>query len=54
MLIVHQAVRIPHHGKYLLCPMQMWLNDVIVNEVSKFLTVVPKKKHISFKLVVQL
>ena len=38
ILEVQQAIHIPRLQHNLLCPMQMWLNDVGVNEVPKFLT----------------
>ena len=38
MLVIKQAVHIPHLQNHLLHPMQMCLNGVIVNEVAKFLS----------------
>jgi hypothetical protein len=35
-LIVHQAINLPHLPHNLLNPMQMRLNDVVVNETPKF------------------
>lgn len=37
VLRVHQAVHIPSMGNNLLCPMQMRMNDVIVDDCPKFL-----------------
>ena len=37
ILCVHQAVHIPSMSNNLLCPMQMQLNDVQVNDCPKFL-----------------
>jgi hypothetical protein len=36
ILIVHQAINLPHLPHNLLNPMQMRLNDVVVNETPKF------------------
>jgi hypothetical protein len=36
ILIVHQAIYLPHLPHNLLNPMQMRLNDVVVNEMPKF------------------
>ena len=36
-LIIHQAIHIPHLDHHLLCPMQCRVNDVIVNDLPKFL-----------------
>jgi hypothetical protein len=36
ILIVHQAINLPHLSHNLLNPMQMRLNDVVVNERPKF------------------
>jgi hypothetical protein len=36
IIIVHQAINLPHFPHNLLNPMQMRLNDVVVNETSKF------------------
>jgi hypothetical protein len=36
ILIVHQEINLPHFLHNLLNPMQMRLNDVVVNEMSKF------------------
>jgi hypothetical protein len=41
ILWVHQAVHIPTMSNNLLCPMQMRLNDVIVDDHGKE----PKKNH---------
>ena len=37
ILRVHQAVHVPTMANNLLCPMQMRLNDVEVNDCPKFL-----------------
>jgi hypothetical protein len=36
ILIVHQAINLPHLPHNLLNPMQIRLNDVVVNETPKF------------------
>jgi hypothetical protein len=41
ILMVHQAVLIPSLHHKLLCPNQLRLNDVVVNEQPKFLTEEP-------------
>ena len=38
ILVVHQAIHIPTMGSNLLCPMQVWMNDVRVDETPKVLT----------------
>jgi len=38
ILIIHQALHFPEMKRSLLCPMQLRLNDVVVNERPKFLT----------------
>jgi hypothetical protein len=42
ILIVHQAIRPPHFPDNLLNPMQMRLNDVMVNETPRFQCANPK------------
>jgi hypothetical protein len=37
-LVINQAIHIPHLDHHLLCPMQCQVNDVIVNDMPKFLT----------------
>ena len=37
ILIIHQAIKIETLDNNLLCPMQLRLNDVIVNDTPKFL-----------------
>ena len=37
-LVIHQAIEIPHLEHHLLCPMQCRVNDVVVNDVPKFLS----------------
>ena len=41
ILIIHQALYFPEMQRCLLCPMQVRLNDVVVNERPKFLTLHP-------------
>ena len=43
MLVIHQAVFVPSLHHNLLCPNQMRLNDVVVNEQPKFLTEQPSE-----------
>jgi hypothetical protein len=38
VLIIHQALHFPEITRSHLCPMQMRLNDVVINERPKFLT----------------
>jgi hypothetical protein len=38
ILVVHQAIHIPHLSHNLLSPFQMRLNDVTVNDIPRFLT----------------
>jgi hypothetical protein len=40
-LVIHQAVHIPDLDHHLLCPMQVRMNDVTVNECPKFLCPAP-------------
>ncbi len=40
-LIINQAIHIPHLDHHLLCPMQCCVNDVIVNDLPKFLAADP-------------
>jgi hypothetical protein len=40
-LIINQAIHIPHLDHHLLCPMQFCMNDVIVNNLPKFLAADP-------------
>ncbi len=40
-LIINQAIHIPHLDHHLLCPMQCRVNDVIVNNLTKFLAADP-------------
>jgi hypothetical protein len=39
--IINQAIHIPHLDHHLLCPMQCRVNDVIVNNLPKFLATDP-------------
>ena len=41
LLLIHQAIHIPHLDHHLLCPMQCRVNDVTVNESPKFLVLDP-------------
>ena len=41
MLLIHQAIYIPTMDHNLLCPMQLRLNDVKVNDIPRFLTEQP-------------
>jgi hypothetical protein len=36
-LVIHQAIHIPHLPHHLLCPMQCRVNDVVINDLLKFL-----------------
>ena len=38
MIIGHQCICIPEAENNILCPMKLWMNDVIVNIRPKFLT----------------
>jgi hypothetical protein len=40
-LIINQAIHIPHLDHHLLCPMQCLVNDLIVNNLPKFLATDP-------------
>ena len=44
ILIVNQAIYIPSLTHNLLCPMQLWMNDVQVSDQPKFLTDNPDNK----------
>ncbi len=37
-LVIDQAIHIPHLDHHLLCPIQCWINDMIVVDTHKFLT----------------
>ncbi len=37
LIMINQAIHIPHLDHHLLCPMQCQVNDVTVNEMPKFL-----------------
>jgi hypothetical protein len=41
ILVIHQALYFPEMKRCLLCPMQMRLNDVVLNELPKFVTTNP-------------
>jgi hypothetical protein len=38
ILIIHPALYFPEMSRCLICPMQLRLNDVVLNELPKFLT----------------
>ena len=38
ILVLHQAIHAPTMESNLLCPMQVWMNDVKVDNTPKFLT----------------
>jgi hypothetical protein len=40
-LVIHQAIHVPHLDHHLLCLMQCHVNDVIVDEMPKFLASKP-------------
>jgi hypothetical protein len=40
-LVFHHAIHMPQLDHHLLCPMQCRVNDMIVNNVPKFLTCFP-------------
>jgi hypothetical protein len=44
VLIIHQALYFPDMPRSLLCPVQLRLNDVVINERPKFLTKHPTDK----------
>ena len=44
ILIIHQALHFKEMNHCLLCPMQLRLNDVAINERPKFLTIKPTDK----------
>ena len=41
LLVLHQAIHIPHLDHHLLCPMQCRVNDVTVGEIPKFMVTNP-------------
>ena len=47
-LVINQAIHIPHLTHHLLCPMQCRVNDVIVNDLPKFLDPNPTDTSHSF------
>ncbi len=49
-LIINQAIHIPHLDHHLLCPMQCCVNDVIVNDLLKFLAADPTDQTHSLTL----
>ena len=40
-LVIHQAIQIPNLDHHMLCPMQCRVNDIIINDVPKFLMKTP-------------
>ena len=44
VLLVHQALYFQEMNNCLLCPMQLRLNDAVINERPKFLTAAPTEK----------
>ena len=40
-IFIHQAIHIPNLDHHLLCPMQCRVNDIIINDVPKFLMKTP-------------
>ena len=44
MLIVHQAILVTTMSNNLLCPMQIRMNDIELNDTPKFLTKNPTSK----------
>ena len=38
ILVVHQAIHVPTMGRNLLCPMQVWMNDIKVDRTPNVLT----------------
>jgi len=40
-LVINQAIHIPHLTHHLLCPMQCRVNDVVVNDLPRFLDANP-------------
>jgi hypothetical protein len=51
ILIVHQAIHNLKLEQNLLSPFQMWLNDVIVNEIPKFMTEMTTEKTLRLLLL---
>jgi hypothetical protein len=43
LLVINQAIHIPHLDHHLLCPMQCRVNDVTVDEMPKFLALDPNE-----------
>ncbi len=50
LLLIHQAIHIPHLDHHLLCPMQRRMNDVTVNEIPKFMVSDPTGQTHAFTL----
>jgi hypothetical protein len=49
-LIINQVIHIPHLDHHLLCPMQCPVNDVIVNNLPKFLATDPTDQTLALTL----
>ena len=45
MLVFHQAIMVPNLDSNLLCPNQMWANDLRVNDEPKLCIDQPTEKH---------
>ena len=50
MLVIHQAIHIEDKDDNLLCPMQMRMNGVTINEIPKFLVDKPKNEDHSIQI----
>ena len=48
MLIIHQAINVPTMGNNLLCPMQIWMDDISLDDTPKVLTENPTCKMYRF------
>ena len=51
MLVVNQAIEVPHLQNHLLCPMQCRMNGVKINELPKFLAETPDKTTHALQVV---
>ena len=54
MLVINQAIEIPHLQNHLLCPMQCWLNGVHISELPKFLAEDPDESTHSLQVLTPL
>jgi hypothetical protein len=50
ILIVHQAINLPHFPHNLINPIQMRMNDVAVNETPKFQCTIPTNIYHTIKV----